>query len=372
MESANIFNKSTKSGNGRNGRNSRRVDLGSERLRELGKLELKSCRSFPITSENCYDATVKENEISVPQLLVINLIPTISKDYLESIDYANDNRLILLSELYRNENNYNSLIDEMSLDRSEYPKRTEAGDWYRSILLAYGVIDEKFDEMLKVVKDSGERHYFEPALYVAAANGKADILENILSLNKDINVNFQDAFWISPLVSAALKGHWKVVGLLLSHKKIDVNLQDEDGRTVLMVISPHDVKNQLKIVKMILDTGKANLDIQSKRGDTALIEAVEGQSVKMAKELILAGADMYIKNKRGFNALSLALKLSKQPGWDRQKMEEMVEMFLKKHKNVLTGPTGPTGPVATGSTGATGMYGIDGSTGLTGVTKTSL
>ncbi|KAL5506765.1 hypothetical protein EMCRGX_G008503 [Ephydatia muelleri] len=84
---------------------------------------------------------------------------------------------------------------------------------------------------------------------------------------------------------------------------ISVDVRREDGRTPLMVHAAGD-SNTDRVVEL-LDLG-AQVDLQDKRGNTALMCAVEGGHLETVKELMGRGCNVNIKNMVGNVALDIA------------------------------------------------------------------
>jgi hypothetical protein len=93
-------------------------------------------------------------------------------------------------------------------------------------------------------------------------------------------------------------------------KKSDINFQDDEGQTLLMISSLYpDDSNFLEITRKLLKDG-ANLDLQDKRGWTALMMAScysnTDSSLETIQELINAGANLDLQTIDGWTALMWA------------------------------------------------------------------
>ena len=64
----------------------------------------------------------------------------------------------------------------------------------------------------------------------AAENGHLDIVDSLLK-KKGIDVNLQNVNGYTALMLATQRGHLDVVNRLLEENVIDVNIQDNDGNT---------------------------------------------------------------------------------------------------------------------------------------------
>jgi ankyrin repeat protein len=75
----------------------------------------------------------------------------------------------------------------------------------------------------------------EQKLWDAAENGREEEARNILSENKDINVNWANSSGYAALHGASRKGFDKIVALLLAHPDIDVNVQTNKGSSPFLL-----------------------------------------------------------------------------------------------------------------------------------------
>jgi uncharacterized protein len=86
-----------------------------------------------------------------------------------------------------------------------------------------------------------------------------------LLLEKGADPNTSDNEGFTPLMYAAVKGHFEAANLLLG-KGADVNAVEKSGGTALMLAS-HE--GQTEVVKLLLEKG-ADVNVKEKTGKTAL------------------------------------------------------------------------------------------------------
>ena len=95
----------------------------------------------------------------------------------------------------------------------------------------------------------------------------------------------------------------------LSEKKLNVDLIDSDGTSLLSVASQ---SGSLKSILFLAKCG-ADLNIQDRAGNTALIWASASGKNNSARALLHFGADPFIRNFAGIGALTLALTRGNYP-----------------------------------------------------------
>jgi ankyrin repeat protein len=86
-------------------------------------------------------------------------------------------------------------------------------------------------------------------------------------IDKDINVNIQDDYTQTALITASLFGKVEVVNILLQHHDIDVNIHGMFGNTALMFASKYC---EVEVVKLLLQQPDIKTNIQNNNGKTAL------------------------------------------------------------------------------------------------------
>ena len=101
----------------------------------------------------------------------------------------------------------------------------------------------------------------------------------------------------------AVKNNHRDSVLKLIQVGMDLNVQDENGITALMIACEN---SHVQITVDLMKAG-ANLNIQAYNGNTALIYATKEMSVQLVKELISFGASVNIQGENGETALMHAL-----------------------------------------------------------------
>ena len=87
----------------------------------------------------------------------------------------------------------------------------------------------------------------------------------------------------------------------LIKRGVDVNVQNENGMTALMIASE---AGHVEIIEELLQVG-ADVNIQNSAGDTALILATMKGQIDSVKELLKFGADTSIQGKEGLTAFDV-------------------------------------------------------------------
>ncbi len=136
--------------------------------------------------------------------------------------------------------------------------------------------------------DSGIMRYGKPPSLEIAA----------LLLDHGAEPNSMDKNWRTPLMAAAFTGNDEVVKILIAHKA-NVNIGSRYGTTALMEA------RSLSVAKLLLSAGAAVND-EDIKGKTALHWAAWRGDSEVVKALIEAGANVNAKDDKKMTALDLA------------------------------------------------------------------
>ncbi|CEJ88344.1 hypothetical protein VHEMI04691 [[Torrubiella] hemipterigena] len=151
------------------------------------------------------------------------------------------------------------------------------------------------------------------AFHIAAQSGKANVLGVLCSfldgdqdtdgLDKAVNaLSEEDGRGATPLMIACRQNHRVTAKYLIDHGA-DVLIQDEDGMTALHhLVDSQVVPSPLPVWKQLMAT-PGLVNITCKRGNTALHYAMINDYCPLARELIEAGADVWVTNLCGRNIL---------------------------------------------------------------------
>ncbi len=142
------------------------------------------------------------------------------------------------------------------------------------------------------------------ALYWAAKDGKAQLVEALLKKGADANL-VDTVYGITPLWIAAKDGHEEVVKMLLENEaKVDLARRYDDATPLYMA-----VKNRhLNVMKSLIEY-KANANLATHPdGSTPLYEATYNDDVESVQTLLLSNADVNQATRGGYTPLMRAVK----------------------------------------------------------------
>ncbi len=132
-------------------------------------------------------------------------------------------------------------------------------------------------------------------------NHEIDFHEIIKLISADIDINIQDKNGNTALILAIDHDHKDIIELLIA-ANININMQNIYNGTALISAVK---KGNINAVKLLIETN-ADINIQNKYGYTALMIAVLNRHKNIVKLLIAAGADINIQNHDKKTALMLA------------------------------------------------------------------
>jgi ankyrin repeat protein len=163
------------------------------------------------------------------------------------------------------------------------------------------------------------------ALISAAAGGHADIVRWLV--DKGGNVNNADNSGNNALMAASLRGHSQVVKLLIkAGGAVDQRNDMED--TALTLAARGQLREggaHAETIQVLLDHG-SDIDAVNSRGFTALLTALDKNSLKVARTLLEHGAGCDIPIQTLDGELMTALDIARKNGH-----EDMVKILMENN-----------------------------------------
>jgi len=155
----------------------------------------------------------------------------------------------------------------------------------------------------------------------AIKKNNIQLIKKLLENGGDINKIFLiDGKELNPLMYASYKGFIEIMKILIQ-KGADVNLQTPKGFTSLMRAVNSNIE---ETVNLLLDNG-ANVNLKDYQGTIALYYTIRNNNTNIADILLKKGADINTQDKDGDTLLHNSI-FEEKP--------EMVEFFLQKGINV--------------------------------------
>ena len=159
-----------------------------------------------------------------------------------------------------------------------------------------------------------------PGLVAALHQGSLGVFDVLLK-SPGIKVNEASQQGETPLMMACIKGHLDLAKELI-RRGADVN---RPGWTPLHYATSADLPQTLDIIKLLLDKS-AYIDAESPNGTTPLMLAAQYSSEAVVDLLIAEGADVILRNQRGFTAADFARQV------DRQYMVDKLTKAIKAER----------------------------------------
>lgn len=139
-------------------------------------------------------------------------------------------------------------------------------------------------------------------LFYALEKDQVETLRFLLT--SGANPNAKDHAGVSPLMRASAKNKQDIQKMLLSQKGIEVNAQDNLGRSVVAYsVYAEDVAPTQALVK-----AKADINTADAKGNTPLMNAIKAKKDRTAVYLIQQGADLTAVNQAGETVFTLTDK----------------------------------------------------------------
>ena len=213
--------------------------------------------------------------------------------------------------------------------------------------------NEKDDTSMTARSLSGGDSY--SSIFCACENGDLKALQEFFrngirtfaGISK-IDVDKQDSDGFTPLMIAAACGRRACVDLLL-RKKANVALKTKDQQVLAIHLAAR--AGSVEIVQKLLRIDPSLLNVKTKNGDTPVVYACMGAHLKVVKTLINAGADLNMKAQDGGTVLMIVATLedSENDDWahDDEIRSTIMEAILVARPDLVN---------ATDSDGTTAMH----------------
>jgi ankyrin repeat protein len=134
-----------------------------------------------------------------------------------------------------------------------------------------------------------------------------EVFHLVLAKKVDVNQVYPGTLGTTPLMALMYGTEFVVVKLLLEHGA-DVNLQNDDGMTALMILSSASGSRSLSILDLVLKY-KPQMTVGDKLNNrTALHYACCFADAQFVNRLIQAGAGINVKDKLGFTPFDAACR----------------------------------------------------------------
>ena len=166
-------------------------------------------------------------------------------------------------------------------------------------IVKYLLSDCKFNVECKnkLKYNADQTEYLVSPLWCASVSGKLDVVKYLIEFGA--NVNSESDTGSTPLRSACLESHLDVIKFLVKNGG-DIQRPNQVGGTCLI-----NSVQSVAVCEFLLQSG-ANVNAQAHRGNTALHYAIDEKELETTKLLLRYGADPFIENEWGQDALSIA------------------------------------------------------------------
>jgi ankyrin repeat protein len=153
-----------------------------------------------------------------------------------------------------------------------------------------------------------EEDFEKPPLSHAVEEGHTNIARMLLKqgvnteptiTSTDPDITRHTSLWL-----AAFRGHEAVIELLLDTCKVQLDLQDTFGRTILSYMAEQGPETMVRLIV----TNGANVNIQDNARRTPLSYAAEAGHPEVVRVLLERGADQYVEDNKGETPRSRAIR----------------------------------------------------------------
>jgi len=158
-----------------------------------------------------------------------------------------------------------------------------------------------------------------------------NILKRVLKTGQNINIVTKPSHR-TPLIQATQNHNTKIVTLLLKHRFCKINAQTSKGHTALTIAAEYG--QYFALFKKILHHKKCNINITTNFGNSAIYIATREKNILHIIELIKAGCDMSIRNKRGDTPLDIAKYMVKIIIMKGMKLKDWCVRYIRANRKI--------------------------------------
>ncbi|MDD5456108.1 MAG: ankyrin repeat domain-containing protein [Candidatus Margulisbacteria bacterium] len=209
--------------------------------------------------------------------------------------------MVLSDSNYRYKND--SELIKLVLQKTVNINEIETGFGFRTTALMMAVLHSDTEVVKEFLKRQDldvnfKNKYGETALIIAI-NRSAEKKALILINDPRIDLNCETNEGLTPFFVSIKAGKEEVLNALFNDPRCDKYSQSQSGTTALMFTASVNSDLAVRTLIRLIKAG-ADIDAVDKYGYTALFYALDNQTnLKAFKVLLVAGADIEIKNKNG-------------------------------------------------------------------------
>jgi len=144
-----------------------------------------------------------------------------------------------------------------------------------------------------------QNHLGQTALYIAAQKGYSELVS--LLLDKGADVNIPDTQNVTPLIVASKIGRIDIIENLLDYDA-NANALSTIGAFALQQCVTENHPEAMKVLLRQEYKAQVDINLQNPEGNTALMIAVEINNVEAVEILLFENADLSIQNEFSNNA----------------------------------------------------------------------